>query len=1044
MSMLVMAPAAATTQAPQPDSMAAGYSKTTRRQYQSCDQCRRSRRACDAGTLMVVNFPFAEEEAASWPTSTCQACSNCAKSGKKCTFDWLRSLPLNGLPKGIKRKLELTGFQEPIDAQRKRSPRTKSPPLEAGGDSLRSDSSSSSIEHKMVPAVCPRVRLIHEPPAHVNSGSSAYREPHTETKHDSCCLDPHHSYHVSSGTATGPSVVPTRTTTAPALSRTSAAKPSVQWDIYTFARYNSSCSSSGSTSLDSRLSMSRSPGLQRDSSTSSEEQYSAKAHSPKETDYTSQTGGRVDSSSTGVLRSSSASAGSCKSASTSTPTQAASRRPSNSSLLQSIGRTSSSTPLSPRQIRFADGALKAMIATGFLRIYHDSFENSLSCWVTERNCPYDAELGHLFVMSKAASAAEEPELRLGDNRIFSRVSRLDSAFSPLRGRRLTTAESRTASKALNAAIMAFASQWSHRSHNSFWKGKGGLSSMKAGSNQSTKEPPSSCRANGGLVLSSECERVIRKTLWHEAWTAIQASAGIDSFRVILAYLLFALTQRPMDKTRSPAGPVQSALSDGCSHNDDKGRQNGPSPQPIELATDAAYLRCIHPATAGFDATSSPPIYLETAVRNLFAWRRIVERYRRSRSYMMASGHRQDLSSNLDLKDQQTFNMLFWLGVMCDTTSSAITKRPLIIPDDDCAMVREQLDTVVLGRKMPNSDTHPDQVPDMGIKVQVSPGKAQDARNNAEQLWGHYLLTFQGAEHRKKPPRWPCSFDEAAVALQAAIPVKVLMFRKIAQLQTLADRQSAPAQLEQCIQEAIEVCQHWNTTYGPFMHDCVSAHDSLLARVQSWYVILDGHWHYGCLLLADAIAQLDREERTMAAQRGLRARCGLITEIRKENAYAISAIAGASLAEHAPSFPDNPDFSFACNGSAILTEPWTDVLVRAMGSACNLLIEWLAIWQTPADELYGWVMSNTEYDDLYVRAENCIQGMALLGRKSDSAQQTAEFFWARLNHVSACQHHHNNQQSAHGRMQSAEVVGDCSSGISEPSYLPSPTSVLTAV
>jgi hypothetical protein len=118
-------------------------------------------------------------------------------------------------------------------------------------------------------------------------------------------------------------------------------------------------------------------------------------------------------------------------------------------------------------------------------------------------------------------------------------------------------------------------------------------------------------------------------------------------------------------------------------------------------------------------------------------------------------------------------------------------------------------------------------------------------------------------------------------------------------------------------------------------------------------------------------------------------------LRKHNALAIAKIAHASLSEHSASFPDNTEFHFACNGSAILTEPWTDILVRAMGSACKCFIEWLATWDKPLHPLRDWISANFTYEDLYAQAETCIQGMNLLGRKSDAANHTAEVFWTRL-------------------------------------------------
>nr|XP_007729758.1 uncharacterized protein A1O3_01422 [Capronia epimyces CBS 606.96]EXJ92868.1 hypothetical protein A1O3_01422 [Capronia epimyces CBS 606.96] len=952
---------------------ASGYSKTTRRQYQSCDQCRKSRRACDAGTLRVANFPFSDDEPPTAPASACEACSNCAKSGKKCTFVWLRTLPLHGLPKGIKRKLELTG-----DAASNLSSETNPRSPQA---------STSSAESTLAPHVTcnPSVPLefTHSPYSKLASEKDAHQGRPTS----------HRPHSASHGALTGPSGVSGEAAGASIPAFSAHSKPGIRWTTPTLTRADTSSSSSSSISTESRtttFSVQAPRSVASTFSDSSRERESTDTLSPKHARYTAHPeGGREPRPGMRL-----------PSANLSSSSSTVSRRPSISSALPSTGRHPSSTPLSPRQVRFADGAMKSMIATGLLRIYHDSFENSLSCWVTERNCPYETELRDLLATSNPESAADEAAFRLGDNRIFSRVSRLDAAFAPLRRRDLTASENRTASKALNAAIMAFASQWSHNSHNAFWKSKEGRSQIKAwqSQNRAKNKPAVSSRGSADPILSSECERMIQKTLWHEARTAIQASAELDSFKVILAHMIFALTQRPIDE--SPRPPHSALPNDGTAR------------QPPDTAGASVPYADTDPAmglgkeewdpfsASDLETISSPPVYLETAVRNLFSWRRKVERYRRVRLCRSQVGEAPGSLGALTLKDQQTFNILFWLGVMCDTTSSAITKRPLVIPDEDCAMILDKMD--MLGND--GQPTNPAMTTTATGRdregAHVGGPAANMTEQATEQLWGEYLLSFKWAGPRQVQPRWPCTFDEAALVLQEAIPVKVLMFRRVGQLQTLAHRRSPAHLLERCIEEAISVYQHWNATYGQFMLDCVRAHNQLPARVQSWYVILDGHWHYGCLLLADSIAQVDRERQTMGPQRSLRAHCGLMVEMQRENAYAISAIAQASLAEHAPSFPDNPDFSFACNGSAILTEPWTDILVRTMGSACKIFIHWLSVWHDPSHALHDWVVSNTDYDDLYTQADICIQGMALLGRKSDAANYTAEIFWTRLTQVSA--------------------------------------------
>ena len=951
-----------------------GYSKTSRRQYQSCDQCRKSRRACDAATLRVANFPLGEDDCSEPSECLVDACSNCARTSKKCTFEWLRTLPKQSLPKGVKRKLGLNEPSHPPAAQPTSnaseagyhshyhngtvngSEFTK-PPLSRSSTKSALDSRNISLE----PQLC--TYPSHSTSQNGSVGASDTRLPQSQPSDD---RNPQST------------LVGAPATTVNGFD--GARQPhNGNLDPPVLTRYETSSSSSSSSSSDStRFGQTASKLPTRPCLilvTSDSEQEHQRQEPPSKLPRLA-SGGIQNTKST-------------------SPSISYSRRGSSNGQLP-INQRQIQAHLSPRQVRFADNAMKSMIATGLLRIYHDSFENSLSCWVTEKNCPYETELSDLIRQASPSSMAEEAAYRLCDNRIFSRVSRLDSAFSPLRGRPLTTHESRAASQALNAAIMAFASQWSHSSHNAFWRSKEGQSHIDSWQEKSKDGRPLGSRVEDPMI-SGECERMIQRTLWNEAKTAIQASGEIDSFKVILAYMIFALTQRPVDpKPRREHAP-QKSRTDSMSTSNSSGPGSNESiltdtaSEPFSDPTmDDAMNEEWNPFYASdLEALASPPIYLETAVRNLFSWRRKVESYRRMRLKAQATDASTPTIGSLALKDQQTFNILFWLGVMCDTTSSAISKRPLVIPDEDCSMIHENMDSLNL-----NDDQD---------QFGWQPGRPKDDQIEAPSgaLWGSYLLGFKYAGPRSTPPRWPCSFEEAALILQEAIPVKVLMFRKVGQLQTLSYRRNAPRNLEKCIEQALAVYQQWNSTYGQFMIDCVNAHNSLPPHVQSWYVILDGHWHYGCLLLADAIASIDREQKTMKPQRDLRSSCALIAELRHDNALAIAKIAEASLSEHAPSFPDNAEFHFACNGSAILTEPWTDILVRAMGSACKIFINWLLTWDNPSDPAHNWVTKHTTYNDLRTRADICIQGMSLLGRKSDAANFTASVFTDRLRRVSSC-------------------------------------------
>lgn len=98
------------------------------------------------------------------------------------------------------------------------------------------------------------------------------------------------------------------------------------------------------------------------------------------------------------------------------------------------------------------------------------------------------------------------------------------------------------------------------------------------------------------------------------------------------------------------------------------------------------------------------------------------------------------------------------------------------------------------------------------------------------------------------------------------PLKVLLFRRISHIQTLIYRGSDGERLEQAVQDAFRAYHHWNDTYRRFMLDCVANHDNLPPRIQSWYVILDGHWHLGAMLLADTLDSIDQAGIGMDLQR----------------------------------------------------------------------------------------------------------------------------------------------------------------------------------
>ena len=76
--------------------------RTNRRQYQSCDRCRKGRRGCDAVSLGIG--PFSPSDLTTSSQIKHRGCSGCKKFNKECTFEWLRSIPLQDLPRRLQTK----------------------------------------------------------------------------------------------------------------------------------------------------------------------------------------------------------------------------------------------------------------------------------------------------------------------------------------------------------------------------------------------------------------------------------------------------------------------------------------------------------------------------------------------------------------------------------------------------------------------------------------------------------------------------------------------------------------------------------------------------------------------------------------------------------------------------------------------------------------------------------------------------------------------------------------------------------------------------
>ncbi|RLL95436.1 hypothetical protein CFD26_100779 [Aspergillus turcosus] len=582
----------------------------------------------------------------------------------------------------------------------------------------------------------------------------------------------------------------------------------------------------------------------------------------------------------------------------------------------------------------SDSYARSMMTQNLIRIYHDSMENALSCWLTEQNCPYNTAVTPYTSTQGPSSKAQAAWGPNWTNRICTRVCRLDRAYSSVRGRNLTAAEEKMASRALHTAIMAFASQWAQK--------------MPRSNSFSPTSPV------------AQHERVIRETLWNQARRALEDAAGIPSFRVAFANIIFSIGQRPLNVD-----------------------------EDMEL----------HELLEN----DSAPLFMEAAVRQLFSIRYKLTRLERQKP--KSSRRSSPEQSNLDLpsmadtprpqtdafyadpEHQETVNLLFWLVVMFDTLQAAMYQRPLAISDED-----SQITSV-----SPSVSNKPDSSVDLdGWNITYT-----RALKEKQDLWGDFFLHKRAAHQGSgaHPPRWPCSYEEAAEMLSDASPVKVLLFRQVTRLQTLVYRGASPERLEEIIQKTLRIYQHWNTTYKQFFQSCNANHDDLPPRIQSWYVIVAGHWHLAAMLLADTVKGIDEGRLGLESRREARCAIDFVATLRRDNALAVGAIAQRCLQGRESLANRIRFYHDAVNEAAFLTEPWTLVLIRCFAKAAYILLD--DVTPSHGDYGYGYSRTSDEYDPSeYARrnCEFCISALWCLGTKSDMAFVAARSLSNRLDRM----------------------------------------------
>ncbi|KAI0903260.1 hypothetical protein F4823DRAFT_619294 [Ustulina deusta] len=630
--------------------------------------------------------------------------------------------------------------------------------------------------------------------------------------------------------------------------------------------------------------------------------------------------------------------------------QATSRYQSSSEWSQIPGVSLS--PFSPQHI-MTSRTHNNFISRNLMHVYHDVFEHSLSCWVSEESCPYKMLMQNRNESLSTVPTGPTPNLFFGSapvqqewgdvwsNRIYARVIKLDRAAQMTGIIQLTRSDDQAALKALHLSIMAFSAQWIQKSC------------------REQKHYSSSAFESQALdmdeEMTEEFDRQIQRSFWWQARKALDDCAELECYRVVCAELIFGLTQKPWD-----------SVSFTSKHDDDSlpnNQQGGPTTNaPIETQIHAILSR------------DGPPIFIERAARKAYTLKymmsaSVARLSQPSKTHLSQSVFEQP--GTISAQDMQTVGFLYWLAVMFDTVSASVNQRPVVVADQDC-----QHDAT-----------------DDNIWAEQENGGPSTVRCS-DRRWAIHLFIQDDPKSPTQPLRWPCPYDAAARAVTRSGPVKILLFRHVSYLQDAIQRGYRGGLIEEIVCNAVLVYRYWNTTHGVFFRDLIQNYGTVPPRIQSWFFCILAHWHLAALILADLLEWVDEAGLGDCRASQVRFASETVENIRRASADELADLARVvtpsdwtqGMALPTPLTPQLPGFHSAVNQGTMLTEPWDIILIRAFSKAF--------IWH------FGKVQLENQNRDVpsYVgqdvqrrisQCRDCVKALWQLGKKSDIAWTVAE-------------------------------------------------------
>ncbi|PWN49984.1 hypothetical protein IE53DRAFT_369304 [Violaceomyces palustris] len=572
--------------------------------------------------------------------------------------------------------------------------------------------------------------------------------------------------------------------------------------------------------------------------------------------------------------------------------------------------------------RISENIDRIYLNDNLIRVYEGAAEHALRCWITSTNTPY-MMMDHL---RKARPISSPTSHRL----VYWRICELDRGSKSILGKD-SVREEKKIMEAFHAVILAFAAQWTPH-----WV-VGDRSNPTSSSQQQQRI---------SAPDSIEREDRVRMALWTQARDKLQKVSEIDSFRVIFALIVFAWTEKPKElRELSVDSQLGADLISESSVLDTSSWQG-----PAEAST----------------------LLLAAACRKLLSIRSRVEVKTRRGLLPWKSSLQPGTEGSVDpaLEEQEmkrmedTYHMVYWLGVMIDTETAVLRKHPPVVGDEDSELY-------------PSPDRHSNRA---AATIESLP---------TSRLWDDYILTNSEEREQTFAKSWPCSEARASATLAFSAPVKVLLFRQISRLQTCFWRRSSSPTVEKHIVRGLRIVDHWNRVYRPFLESCRESHEQLPASIQSWYILLAFPWDLAVLLFVEMVQTIDEagaggEEE--ARKRSVSTRDQTLRDLAcKDCANLIGTIQATQFAT-----AETNTFEFVrdSGGNLLHTEPWAEIMVHSISATAKSEIRMQDVYRR-SDSKGGRSECEAQLLESESRVEKYIWALSKLSGRSHLAKLAKE-------------------------------------------------------